>query len=138
MHFQYWKEYERQHREDYVEVMSCLGACWFMEREYFWSLDGLDEGHGSWGQMGTEIGCKNWLSGGKLICNTKTWFSHLFRTQGGDFGFPYRISHAQQVDARIYSQDLWKNGRWPKAIHPLSWMIDKFTPPEWDSVDTKT
>jgi hypothetical protein len=55
----------------------------------------------------------------------------MFRTQGGDFGFPYPNPGIQR--ARQYSQDLWKNDKWPLAIHPLSWLIAKFAPvPDWD------
>lgn len=135
LHFQYWREYEKEHPEEYVEIMSCLGACWFLDREYYWELGGLDENHGSWGQMGTEIGCKNWLSGGKLICNRKTWFSHLFRTQGGDFSFPYPQDGKKQEHAKHYSRDLWRNNKWEKQIRPLSWMIEKFNPPGWSKED---
>jgi len=129
--FQYWHEYEKKHTEDYVETMSLLGACWFLDREWYFELGGSDEAHGSWGQQGTEIACKTWLSGGRLICNKKTWFSHMFRTQGGDFGFPYEIKASDQDKARQYSQDLWLNGKWPKAIYNLGWLIHKFNPPEW-------
>lgn len=127
LHFQYWREYERKHPEDYVETMSILGACFFMDREWYWELGGSDEDHGSWGQQGVEMSCKSWLSGGRVICNKKTWFSHMFRTQGGDFGFPYPNTTVEQ--ARQHSHHLWKEGNFPKAIHNLQWLIDKFNPP---------
>lgn len=133
LHFQYWREYERTHREDYVETMSCLGACWFLDRAWYWELGGMDEAHGSWGQMGTEIGCKSWLSGGKLICNRKTYFSHMFRTQGGDFGFPYPLEASAIDKARAHSQDVWRNGKFPNAIHDLNWLVAKFNPPGCDT-----
>jgi len=38
-------------------------------------LEGLDERHGFWGQFGTEISCKSWLSGGRQVVNKKTWFA---------------------------------------------------------------
>ena len=131
LHFQYWREYEKEHREDYVETMSLLGACWFLDREWYWELGGSDEAHGSWGQQGTEIACKTWLSGGRLICNRKTWFSHLFRTQGGDFDHPFPVTNGDVQKARDYSKDIWLNNRWDKAIYPLSWLIEKFNPPDW-------
>jgi hypothetical protein len=112
--------------------MSFIGACWFMERERYWELDGLDEGHGSWGQLGTEMACKTWLSGGKLLTSKKTWFSHMFRTNNQGFSFPYPISGGDIQKAQKYSRDLWLNNRWPKAKYPLSWLVDKFKPvPGW-------
>jgi hypothetical protein len=100
-------------------------------REKYWELQLCDEKHGSWGQQGTEVACKTWLSGGKLMVTRKTWFAHMFRTQGGDFGFPYPTPGISK--ARKYSRDLWINDKWDKAIHPLSWLIDKFAPvPGWE------
>jgi len=112
--------------------MSLLGACWMMDREKYWELNILDEAHGSWGQMGTEIGAKVWLSGGKLICDRRTWFAHMFRTQGGDFGFPYKQSGRQVENARKYSKELWLGNKWPKAIHDINWLVEKFNPTGWN------
>jgi hypothetical protein len=64
-----------------------------------------------------------------VLVNKKTWYAHMFRTQGGDFGFPYPNPGIEQ--ARAYSRDLWLNNKWDKAVHPLSWLIDKFNPPDW-------
>lgn len=132
--FGYWRDYKNRQKGDLVETMSCLGACWMVERQCYHELGMLDEGHGSWGQMGTEVACKTWLSGGSLICTKKTWFAHLFRTQGGDFGFPYPLSGREVAQARDYSQRLWIGNTWPKAIHPLSWLLEKFGPvPGWEA-----
>ncbi len=132
LHFQYWREFKKrpEAQADLAPTMSLLGACWFMHRQRYWDLDGSDEAHSSWGQMGTEIACKSWLSGGKLLVNKKTWFSHMFRTQGGDFGFPYPNPGIKT--ARKRSHYLWMENNWNKAIYPLSWLLDKFKPiPDW-------
>jgi len=139
LHFQYWREYKkRAGRGKLVETMSLLGACWMMHRERYWELGGLDEGHGSWGQMGTEIACKTWLSGGRLTCSRKAWFAHMFRTQRG-FGFPYPLSGSDTRRAREYSQRIWRADApnemplWDKAVHPLAWLVDRFAPvPGWE------
>ena len=57
----------------------------------------------------------------------KTWYAHMFRTQGGDFSFPYEIRGRSVNKAREYSRNLFLENNWDKAIHPLSWLIDKFT-----------
>lgn len=132
MHFQYWHEHRKRRetrRGAFIETMSFIGACWFTPRAYYWELEGLDEKHGSWGQVGTEVACKTWLSGGKLLTAKNTWFAHMFRSQ---FGFPYELSGNQQERARAYSRDLWLNNKWPKAKYPLSWLVEKFAPvPGW-------
>jgi glycosyltransferase involved in cell wall biosynthesis len=138
LHFQYWHRTARG-REDAatVEVMSSIGACWFMARERFFEIGGVDEGHGSWGQYGTEIACKSWLSGGRHVVNRRTWFSHLFRTQDG-FGFPYPIKGSDQEKAREYSRQLWLTNSWPGQVRPLSWLVEKFAPiPGWHGPEGK-
>ena len=143
LHFQYWRKYKHTDRfkeqepTGLVETMSCIGCCFLMERERYWELGGMDEGHGSWGQFGTELACKSWLSGGKLVTALNTWVAHLFRTgnfgKGGQSSWPYPINQRDIDAARKYSRDLWMNDRWDKATRPLSWLIEHFAPvPDWD------
>ena len=141
MKFQYWRQYKKRQQGDLVDTMSLLGACWLLERDRYHDLNICDEGHGGigWGQQGTEVSCKTWLSGGRLVCTKKTWFAHMFRTQGGDFGFPYPISGRDVRDAREYSKDLWLGNNWDKAIYPLSWLIERFKPiPGWHDESGRT
>jgi hypothetical protein len=143
LQFQYWREFKKrdefkaQEPTGLVETMSCIGACFLMERERFWELGGMDEGHGSWGQYGTELSGKAWLSGGRMVTSLKTWFAHLFRTgnfgQNGESSWPYPITQRQIDAARKYSRELWLENKWPLATRPLSWLIDHFKPvPDWE------
>lgn len=131
--FNYWRAFKHrpESKGDIADTMSSIGACFFMHRERYWELDGLDENHGSWGQVGTEVACKSWLSGGRHVVNKKTWFGHLFRT-GRGFSFPYKLRGSQVNRARDYSKHLWLGNNWPKAVRDLRWLIDKFAPiPDW-------
>ena len=133
MRFRYWGSYGHrpEAQGDIADLMCHVGACWGMHRERYWDLGGCDEGHGSWGQMGVEISCKSWLSGGRQVVNKRTWFSHMFRTQPG-FGFPYKISGRQVNNARKYSRELWMGNKWDKAVYNLDWLVEKFRPvPTW-------
>jgi len=133
LHFQYKGPWAGKMREDDTvsDTMSNLGACWVMEREQYWRLGGLDEAHGSWGQMGTELACKTWLSGGRMVTHKETWFAHMFRTRA-DFSFPYQIQFSAQEKARAHSRDLWLNDKWPGQVLPLAWLVNKFKPlPGW-------
>ena len=135
-HFQYFKEYAKrsEYKKDLeetglTETMSLQGSFFMLTREKYWELNiSDDEGFGSWGSQGIEISCKFWLSGGKVMVNHNTWYAHLFRTQGGDFGFPYPQSNKQVQHAKHYAKDLFFNNKWEKQIHPLSWILDKFKP----------
>jgi len=124
------KDYLRWHKKTELidDTMCCMGPGWFMHKQRYWDLEGMDNKHGGWGQMGVELSLKAWLSGGSLKVNKNTWFAHWFR---GDVGFPYQISGNDQERARRYSQDLWLNDKWPKATRKLQWVIDKFNPPNW-------
>jgi hypothetical protein len=138
MRFKYWKEHAKrlEARGQLIETMTCIGCCFFMERERFWNLGGMDEQHGSWGQFGSELACKAWLSGGRMITTKKTWMAHMFRSgnfrDNGQSSFPYNISGADQERAREYSRDLWLTNSWPLATRKLEWLIDHFKPvPSW-------
>lgn len=134
-HFQYFEDYK--HREVYkidkettglTETMSLQGSCWMLTREKYWDLNICDENFGSWGSQGIEVATKTWLSGGKVLVNHKTWYAHMFRTQGGDFSFPYPISPKDQKRAQNFAKDLFFDGKWEKQVKPLSWLVEKFWP----------
>ena len=142
MNFQYWRGHNKRPevkaQGDVVETMTCIGACFFMVRDRFWKLGGMDEKHGSWGNFGTELACKSWLSGGKMMTTKRTWFAHQFRTGNfrgafeGSSTFPYPLKQTDVDSAKAYSRDLWLNDKWEGAKYPLSWLIDRFKPlPDW-------
>lgn len=139
LHFQYFKPwrdsdvYKEQLKTGYTETMSLQGSCFALSAERYWSLGICDEDFGSWGAQGTEVACKTWLSGGRCLVNHSTWYSHLFRTQGGDFSFPYQQDNQQIENARRLSQQLFLDNKWPLQKYPLVWLVDKFSPvPGWN------
>ena len=135
LHFQYFGEFNKrpEGQGEVTPTMSLQGSFFMLARAKYWELNICDEGHGSWGQQGVEVACKTWLSGGQVMVNQKTWYAHMFRTQGGDFGFPYEISNRQVEHARKYSRDLWLGNKWPLAKYDLQWLLAKFAPvPGWE------
>lgn len=131
MHFQYWGEYQNRHPEDLVEAMSIQGSCFMITKEKWFELDISSEDFHSWGQQGVEVACKTWLSGGRVIGNRRTWYSHMFRTRGGDFGFPYPQDQSLVNDNREKSRQLFQKDNWPLAKRKFQWILDKFNPPDW-------
>lgn len=134
-HFQYFREYTRtpKYKKDkeetgLTETMSLQGSCFMMTREKYWELNICDEEFGSWGNQGIEVACKTWLSGGRVLVNHKTWYAHMFRTQGGDFSFPYPQSGREVEKNKKKVKDLFWNNKFDKQIYPLSWLIEKFMP----------
>lgn len=142
LHFQYFNEFKKypeyEAKKPYTESMSLQGSCFLLTREKYWELDICEEKFGSWGAQGTEVACKTWLSGGRVICNHKTWYAHLFRTQGGDFSFPYKQDNTQVEQARKYSRELFLDNNWHLQKYPLSWLVNKFKPvPGWHDDEGK-
>lgn len=116
------------------ELMCCQGNCFLMTKDMFLRLDGLDEKHGQWGQLGVEISCKAWLSGGRMIVHKDTWFAHWFRKHN----IPYQLNSISIEKAKEYSHWLWLGNNWNKQERTLGWLIDKFDPvPSWGTVERK-
>ena len=133
-HFQYFREFKSrpEGQGDLTETMSLQGSCFMLTRDKYWELNICDEEFGSWGSQGIEVACKTWLSGGRVVVNHKTWYAHMFRTKGGDFGFPYQISGRQTQHAKQYARELFFGNKWAKQKYPISWLIEKFWPvPGW-------
>lgn len=137
-HFQYnnqWKKnkvYQEQIQKDgLVESMSLQGSFYMCSRERYFALDLDDESLGSWGSSGIESSCKFWLSGGRVVINTNTYYAHLFRTQA-DFGFPYKQDSNQVQGAKQKVKELFFDNKWHLQTRPLSWLLEKFAPvPGW-------
>jgi len=133
-----WKK--RTNGELIDDVMTCQGSCWFLHKDRFWELGGLDKGYGHWGAMGCEIGCKAWLSGGRLIVNKKTWYAHWQRGRRRahdksiaiDRNRTYYLPRETVRNAQEYAKDLWLNDKWPMQKRKFKWLLDKFAPvPGW-------
>jgi len=129
---EYFNKHQPNNDKLIDDTMCCMGPGWFMHKDRFWELGGMDEAHGSWGQMGVEVSLKAWLSGGSLKVNKKTWFAHWFR---GNIGFPYPLSGKAVEAARTYSRDLWLKNKWPLAKRKFQWVLNKFNPPGWNNMD---
>lgn len=131
-HFQYHREQQRRAVGNYVESMSIQGSCFVVSAENYWKWNICDENIGSWGSQGIEVACKAWLSGNKVVTNRNTWYAHLFRTQGGDFGFPFENPGDKIQRAKSVVRDLFFNNAWDQQVRPLQWLIEKFDyPRDW-------
>ena len=126
LHFQYWHEHQTKQTDDLVETMTIPGSCFMCTRAKYLELDLCEESYGSWGLQGVEVACKTWLSGGRAVVNKKCWYAHLFRDKPG-FASPYPQSGKSQEGARRLLKDIFKNNKWPKAVHDFLWLIDKFS-----------
>jgi hypothetical protein len=126
-HFQYFKEwtrtpqYQEQLKTGLTETMSLQGSFFMMTKDRYFDLDIDDESMGSWGSQGITVAMKTWLSGGKVLVNHDTWYAHLFRTQGGDFSFPYKNPESKVQEAKKIAREKFLN----KDLIPI---LEKFWP----------
>lgn len=117
-----------------AETMSLQGSFFMLTREKYFELNICDESWGGWGQQGTEVALKTWLSGGRVVCHRGTWYAHMFRTNN-QVAFPWNSAKVmesqgtQQHRARKACIDLFKNNKWDKQVRGLSWLIERFWEP---------
>ena len=147
MHFQYWGELAKRpenikgalcndgtYDTNLRETLSIQGSCFMLTKKKYIELDICSEtDFHSWGQQGVEVACKTWLSGGRVISNLNTWYAHMFRTKGGDFGFPYPNPQNKVNENRDKSRELFAKDQWPLAVKKFQWLLDKFNPPNWNT-----
>lgn len=139
-HFQYFGEWAKRPggQGELTPTMSLQGSFFMLTRDKYWELNICDEEFGSWGSQGIEVAVKTWLSGGSVMVNHNTWYGHMFRTQGGDFGFPYPLSGNQIAKAKHLSRELFFENQWPLQKRPISWLLEKFWPvPHWSDQQLK-
>lgn len=142
-HFQYFGSYLKRpevkkmvEEKGYNETMSLQGSCFMSTREKYWEWDLGGEELGNWGNQGMQIACATWLSGGKVLVNHKTWYAHMFRTKGGDFGFPYQLGGKETQRTKDNVKNLFWNKKHSKQIYPVSWLLEKFWPVDkWTDED---
>jgi hypothetical protein len=114
-----------------TESMSIQGSCFMCTREMYNKLNLCDESYGSWGNQGIEVACKTWLSGGKVIINHKTWYAHMFRTNGDWCPDYLRKGGINTTKKKVWDDIL--NYKLNRQIHPVSWLVERFMPvPGWD------
>lgn len=141
-HFQYFNEYTKREpyltdvKTGFTETMSLQGSAFMCTRENYWKWEVCDEKAGSWGNQGIEVALATWLSGGRVVVNHNTWYAHLFRTQGGDFSFPYKQNESDIQKTKKYIKDKFWEMKHPTQIYPVSWLVKKFSPVKgWNDLD---
>jgi len=128
-----WPEYgNRCKGKKICDLMTSQGSCWFMFRDRFYDLEGLDDkNYGSMGAEAQEISLKAWLSGGRYVLNRNTWYAHKKkRTSVKHRG--YRKPVGQWRKSRAFIKECFLNDAWGKQTRKLEWLVKRFKPvPGW-------
>ena len=132
----YW-HLERERKDIKIDdLMMFQGSCYFTTKSHWESIDGLDEeNHYVLFGEAIELSLKTWISGGRVIRYKNTWYAHLHKTK--EHKPDFRLSRSRKIQSAIYDANYWMNNKWPKQIHDIKWLVDKFGPidgwPEtWD------
>ena len=111
------------------ETPQIHGSGWMMTKDRFFELGGFPNidpyGHA---QEPAWLALKNWLMGGKVMVNKKTWYAHMHQ-DGNVKGYRYtreQERHSYDIAARYFVGD---KGNY---LHNFEWFVEKFMPmPNW-------
>jgi glycosyltransferase involved in cell wall biosynthesis len=129
----------RNPKYDIDDTMIFQGSCWLTHKKYFAKrvglLDDRNEAYGPFGGEQVEIGLKYWLGGGQVKVIKKTWYAHLAKLsrhyRAGLFTRGYKINR-DIIRCRIWTAKHWMGNKEPGMTHPISWLVEKFSPvPTW-------
>lgn len=124
----HWPERTKERLESYPErdeTPQIHGSGWFVNRDYFLNvLGGFPEtdpfGHA---QEPIWLALKNWIIGGKVMVNKKTWYAHLHQNSN-ERGYPEDRSHTEKTYNETASYWLRQRG--------FKEFVEKFMPmPTW-------
>jgi glycosyltransferase involved in cell wall biosynthesis len=124
-----WHERKDERKDILIDdTLTFQGSCWFMTREH-WNKHNFmnDEGYNTLhAQEAAYLGNTTWLSGGRVVVNKNTWYSHLHKTKEGGRG--YHMDTLAQRECYKYSYNHWVK---EKKYGFIS-LIEKFWPlPGW-------
>lgn len=114
------------------DEMAFQGSCWFTPKKHLRNIGGFSIETSTGDEFvceSEEMANKTWLSGGKVMVNKKTWYAHWHK---GSAGRGYFINKWPMRRQRIFHNDYWMHDKWPRAIHKMSWLVERFmTIPGW-------
>ena len=128
-----WRENKDWNKENEAheiqDLMTFQGSCWFCEKKNFERLGDLDHEHYYFYQEAQELAFRQWLTGGRVIINKKTWYGHMHK--GAGMGRGFYLSLQRKRLSELYAVEFWMNekyGPYPGQIQSFTWFIDKFWP----------
>jgi glycosyltransferase involved in cell wall biosynthesis len=123
-----WPEYKVEGR--LVDLMTSQGSFWFMSRDRFFELGGLDDvNYGVMGREAQEVCLKTWTSGGRYVLDRNTWYAHWNKPSEFVIGGMKK----EKEKSKNFAVSFWTEDK----IRPI---IDRFgSVPTWeeDKIETK-
>lgn len=119
-----WPEYANKVKgQKLAELMTFQGSCWFMYKDRFFDLEGVDDiNYGSMGREAQEICLKSWLSGGMCILSRNTWYAHWSKPGK----YVIKNMKKEKKKSQEFAIDFWTNNRWSKQTKTFEWLMNYF------------
>ena len=114
------------------DLMSFQGSCWFTTKANFLRLGPLDHAHYYFYSEAIEVGMRQWISGGRVVINKRTWYAHLHKgnndlhTVNGRSGRGFFLSLQKKRESEAYATDYWMENRMPHARRTFAQFMDRF------------
>lgn len=134
-------EWKRPDRADIMidDTPTSQGSCYFMKRSHWDKVIGeLDSTYyGPFTMEAQEVGLKTWFTGGRVVVNKKTWYSHWHKgKKGKGYAFTneqYRRHQEGMEKGRLYAIEYWLNTKDFK--YDWDWFVTKKFPdmPGWSA-----
>lgn len=127
----FWPERAWKDRYPLDEIMAYQGSLWFMHKERFLELGGVDSRCVLWGES-LNLSMKVFMSGGRNLRDKKTWYAHLHK--GKRHGRGYHMNKRTMQAINLWSADYWMNDRWehPLKVRGIRDFVEHFWPiPGW-------
>jgi glycosyltransferase involved in cell wall biosynthesis len=125
-----WQE-KRDEKKDILidEIISAQGSCWFTTKEHFENIGGLDEDkYGTFFLEFQELSFKTWTSGGKVMVNKNTHYSHWHKTDGRG----YSLRGGERGIAVSFMKNWMEDKAWEGQKIPFKNILQRFMPmPGW-------
>ncbi len=128
----HWPEKTKEKLDILIdETPQIHGSGWFISKDYYFNFLGGFPNIDPYGHAQEPIwlALKNWLGGGKVIVNKKTWYAHMHQdaTKRG-----YKMSKGQTELSYKIAAEYWLRDKWCERKHDFAWFIEKFMPmPTW-------
>jgi glycosyltransferase involved in cell wall biosynthesis len=118
-----WEEKAEERKYIWIDdIISAQGSCWFMRKDHFERLGGLDDvNYGTFFLEFQELAFKVWKYGGRVVVNKNTYYAHWHKTEGRG----YSVGASEREKAVKFIQGWRKDKKWRE-------IIKKFMPmPTW-------
>ena len=132
----HWKERTQERLESHPgvdETPQIHGSGWMMTKDRFFELGGfpLQDPYGH-GQEAQWLALRNWLKGGKVMVNKKTWYAHLHQ---GNQDKGYHYTRQEEEYTYNWTARHFMLNKEPNLIHDMAWFVDTKFPnmPTWPS-----